>query len=146
MSDFKSDLIFKTYIVRKIEFERNINYIEKGNGIDIDLKLGHDIKIFGNEMHVMLNAIVFDKMIEKNYPFKINVIIEGIFETSNKNVDIFKNNAIAILFPYIRTLISTYTANSNVPTLVLPTINVNKYIEEAEKHENQDTQNNNIEN
>ena len=30
MSDFKSDLIFKTYIVRKIEFERNINYIEKG--------------------------------------------------------------------------------------------------------------------
>ena len=120
--------------------------IEKENGIDIDLKLGHDIKIFGNEMHVMLNAIVFDKMIEKNYPFKINVIIEGIFETSNKNVDIFKNNAIAILFPYIRSLISTYTANSNVPTLVLPTINVNKYIEEAEKHENQDTQNNNIEN
>ncbi len=135
MSDFKSDLLFKNYIVRKVEFERNIQYKENNEGIGIDLKLGHDIVNNENEMHVILNAIVFDEMIEKNYPFKINVLVEGIFEVKNGNPVDFKASAIAILFPYIRSLISTYTANSNVPTLVLPAINVNKYIEECKNEE-----------
>ena len=46
-------------------------------------------------------------------------------------VDMFKN-AIAILYPYVRALISTYTANANINPLILPAINVNKLIENSE--------------
>ena len=34
-----------------------------------------------------------------------------------------------ILFPYLRALTSVYTTNANVGTLILPPINVVKYLE-----------------
>ena len=39
----------------------------------------------------------------------------------------------AILFPYIRALVSTFTANANVPPLILPPINVVNLIENVSK-------------
>ena len=34
------------------------------------------------------------------------------------------------MYPYLRALVSTYTANSNVLPLILPAINVNAMLEE----------------
>jgi len=55
-----------------------------------------------------------------DYPFEIKVKILGIFET----------NVIAILYPYVRAIISTYTAQANVPALILPPINVNSLMKD----------------
>lgn len=33
------------------------------------------------------------------------------------------------MYPYIRSVVSTYTSMANVPPLMLPVINVNKYLE-----------------
>ena len=44
-----------------------------------------------------------------------------------------EKNSVSILFPYLRSIVSTYTANSNVNTTILPTINVIKYLEKKRR-------------
>lgn len=43
------------------------------------------------------------------------------------------NNATAILFPYLRNLVSTVTLNGNVPPYILPVMNI---VELFKKQEN----------
>ena len=63
-----------------------------------------------------------------------DIVITGIFivncDSDELCQELLNKNAISILFPYVRALITTYTANSNVPALILPPINVNKLIED----------------
>ena len=57
--------------------------------------------------------------------------VVGFFSISNvseEQIENFKPNAVAILFPYVRALISSYTANANVTPLILPPINVNQLL------------------
>ena len=68
----------------------------------------------------------------------MSVCVIGIFETDNDIDDQLKEdlaeiNSVAILFPYVRALVSNYTALANVSPLILPPINVIKYMEEKKK-------------
>ena len=51
----------------------------------------------------------------------------------NAAIENFKSNAVAILYPYARALVSTYTSNANIAPLILPTINVNQFLKNKEK-------------
>ena len=66
------------------------------------------------------------------YPFEMSVEIEGYFkgnlEDKDQDIAQYSKNAVAILFPYVRALVSTFTANANVTPLILPTVNVNKLL------------------
>ena len=65
------------------------------------------------------------------YPFSMEMEVVGFFSISNvseEQIENFKPNAVAILFPYVRALISSYTANANVTPLILPPINVNQLL------------------
>ena len=66
----------------------------------------------------------------------MSVTIEGKFKTEGDDIEKFEINGIALLFPYLRSIISTYTANSNMPTLILPPINVGNYYKEHKKMRN----------
>ena len=46
--------------------------------------------------------------------------------------------AIAILFPYLRAIVSTYTANANVVPVILPAMNINAYM--RKKYQNGEKQ------
>ena len=72
---------------------------------------------------------------KKKYPFSMNLEIVGYFSVSGENAAIenFKSNAVAILYPYARALVSTYTSNANIAPLILPTINVNQFLKNKEK-------------
>lgn len=89
-------------------------------------------------MNIELNLTVFDNMEEKNYPFNIKVKVLGRFAIHGENIENFEINGIAILYPYLRAIVSTYTANSNIPTLILPPINVSTYMqkEKEKKYKN----------
>jgi len=64
--------------------------------------------------------------------FHINLTIEAVFSYPNDaNIEEYKNsyfilNAPAIIFPYIRAYISSLTALSGMPTLILPTLNLSQ--------------------
>ena len=131
MDKYKSKLIFSNYIVKRIDFAYN----EKYNGENVNIKLHIDKKVqyIDKQMIVTLIVKLFDDDNEI-YPFKMTVEIKGLFKIEDNSEGInFEPNAIAILYPYVRAIVSTYTANANVTPLILPPINVNKLIEETNK-------------
>lgn len=123
---------FVDYRVLKTDFILNTDFEESGEPIDIEFDLGHNNEIIDDQMYVTLALKLFENSKEKNYPFEMNIVMEGIFIREDETVNFkeFLPNAMAIMFPYIRAMISTITANSNVTSLILPTINIVQYLKE----------------
>lgn len=78
-----------------------------------------------------------------NYELKQNKLVNANFipqdngeivykdfyiEIGDEKLQNFETNAIAILFPYMRAIISTYTANANLAPVILPPMNINAYL------------------
>ncbi len=136
MAKYESILKFKKYVVDEIKFKRNHNYQNKENKpIKVDFEVRESKKINENELIINLYTKVFGNAEIKNYPFEIEVTITGFFDISeNKgNID-FEPNAIAILYPYIRAIISTYTSSANVAPVILPAINVNAMLKQQKEN------------
>jgi preprotein translocase subunit SecB len=62
---------------------------------------------------------------------KINIVFKAIFsftgvEKLEDIPDFFYRNALAIVFPYIRSFVSTLTLQSNSKLIILPTMNLSK--------------------
>lgn len=129
---YKSVLQFEKYIVKEIRYQANESYITCDDGIslDFDFDAASNFSENNKKMEVELRADVFKNAFQKNYPFEMSVCIKGFFciETGNKELDNFESNAIAILFPFIRAIISTYTANANIVPVILPPMNINAYL------------------
>ncbi|RKI41092.1 hypothetical protein D7V86_13910 [bacterium D16-51] len=135
--EIKSILRFENYIVKDIHFKYNMEY-DQDMAIDIKFDMDAEYRIDeckGN-MDVILKAYVFKEDNVKQYPFSMDIEVLGIFSITGslkENVERFKPNAVAILFPYVRALISTYTANANVAPLILPPININRLLKSKDK-------------
>lgn len=137
MESINSVLRFENYIINKIQYTKNENYQNKvenneeaKKGIDVDLSIKPNIQVNGEKMIVNLSTYIFKNSIENNYPFELEIEITGFFTTQGDAVDRFKANAIAIMYPYVRAVVSTYTALANIPPLILPAINVNALLEQ----------------
>lgn len=124
----KSKLSFLGYNVKEVVFKVNDKFKNDGKPIDIQFSLTHETIIKEKRMNIELNLEVFNNMEENNYPFTMKVTTLGKFAIQGENIENFEINGIAILYPYLRAIVSTYTANSNIPTLILPPINVSTYI------------------
>ena len=128
MKEIKSELKFMNYIVDSVEFKNNVNF--EGDETSLDFKPSVEFDIEENELLVFLTIDVFHNAEQNNYPFEISVRVVGYFKLFNtENVEKYKANAVAVLFPYVRAIISTYTAAANVNPLILPTVNINKILE-----------------
>lgn len=135
MKAMKSTLRFIDYFINKVEFYNNEQF--KDEPVEIDFKITKKIKYTedeNNTFFVTLEAEIFENPKENNYPFNMNISITGIFELDDCDIDNRKNfaevNSIAILFPYLRSIVSTYTANANVQPLILPPINIVKMLQQ----------------
>ncbi len=101
---------------------------------NIDLKLSGNTEIHKfeeNKAKVIFSFSVFKKEPIESVPFKIEIIIEGIFtwneEISLDMVDqLLNTNAPAILISYIRSIVTQLTVLSGFPALVLPLLNFTK--------------------
>ncbi|SHJ99661.1 preprotein translocase subunit SecB [Hathewaya proteolytica DSM 3090] len=123
-----SVLKFTDYVVDEIIFKNNYSDEESFN-IDFDIDSNVNFKDETNfELHMVVELF---KSLDIS-PFKMRVKVTGFFQIESmeagKKENFVKQNAVAILFPYVRALISNYTALCNVPPLILPPINVVEYI------------------
>lgn len=130
-----SGLRFIDYRVNDIDYRTN-QYFEEQN-VSVKFNLSRNVEYLDDEDNTMLVSLivsVFEGAEENNYPFSLKINMTGIFKLDNiyesERESFAEVNAVAILFPYIRSLISTITANVNVPPLILPPINVVNLIEE----------------
>ncbi len=137
-------LKFERYFVDLVEFKRNNNFINS-SAVSIDLNLGSDIEFINdNKAYVKLFLKIFDDDECEKVPFTMKINITGVFVVDNPETDKFliEQNALAILFPYVRALVTTYTANSNVTPLILQPINIVNYIEHKKKLIEENTEKN----
>lgn len=68
----------------------------------------------------------------------MNICIEGVFSMPNWDKDesrlLMISNTVAILFPYLRSLVTIITANANVPPYTLPVMNINELFAKTESN------------
>ncbi|MHC1685039.1 MAG: protein-export chaperone SecB [Clostridiaceae bacterium] len=135
MSNIASALRFIDYIVEKVEFYNNLSF--NGEDIKLDFDISSNVKFIEDENNTFLLKLdlkIFENAEEKGYPFSMNLSVTGIFEIDNVDEDtkhsFAEMNSVAILFPYLRAIVSNYSANANVQPLILPPINVVQYMNE----------------
>lgn len=133
MEKYNSVLKFNSYIVNKITYKTNKEFKDNNDGTPINISIVPKIDIDGKNMNITLITDIFSNALENNYPFEMKIDITGNFSTEGDLPDKFIKNAVAILYPYVRAIVSTYTAAANITPLILPAINVNKLIDDQEK-------------
>lgn len=133
--DKRGVITFLDYKVNRIEFVNNNEYNGEEVDVDFDVSAQFQVSEDGQEMIVLLKTDIFAPKEGKMYPFRMSVEVEGYFESNfdrqEEKIRQYGKNAVAILFPYVRALVSTFTANANVTPLILPTVNVNRMLQEA---------------
>lgn len=101
-----------------------LNKLPNGSRIKLETKYSYNVK-YAKDLNCRgeLTATVCDK--ESPDKFSIKVVTVGIFtfkEGADKDllhIDTFKS-----LFPYMRALVSTVTANSGIPAVILPDVDM----------------------
>lgn len=136
-SDNVANLKFISYLVDSVNYKTNDNFVSNSDEkFDVDFDIESTIIINHDESIVQLDAIVGEEE-NQDCPFLIEASIIGFFEFEGnlkEHKDFLVGNAVAILFPYLRSVISEMSVKSNVfPNYLLPTINVSKYLLDSER-------------
>lgn len=134
----RSVLRFKNYIVKEIQYKINNKFNDENEKVALDFSFDHGVEYFDEQkcMEVELTVYIFTNAQKNNYPFEMKVSLTGFFEVEARDFDIrmFESNALAIMFPYLRALVSTYTANANLAPVILPAMNINAYLRNKYKN------------
>ena len=99
-----------------------------------DAKLGFQSSV--NKIDDGKYAVSLKVQVIKPDEYKVRVQITGFCEVNETNPHkeiLLKENAVAILFPYIRAELTLITAQPETDTLVLPAININMMLKKTEE-------------
>lgn len=136
MNDMSANsvLTLQSYVVKNMEFKLNESFRPQGEEIELHPEFRRIIhKIDENTASVDL---IFRIKEASDAPFMMNICIEGVFSMPNWDKDesrlLMISNTVAILFPYLRSLVTLITANANVPPYTLPVMNINELFAKTE--------------
>ncbi|MFR5508265.1 MAG: protein-export chaperone SecB [Clostridia bacterium] len=133
-----SSLIFENYKVNKVEFKTNdIKQQKQVWNLKFNINNITEVNKERNKMKITLIINIFEGL--EDAPFSMNVEISGFFELAGEDdITRYEANAIAIMYPYLRAIVSTYTASANVSPVILPAINVNAMLKRKKEEENKE--------
>lgn len=143
MPNAKSALELKGYFVKKIFYEMNEKFdFSKETQVSVNPKFKREInKIDENLVSVDLSVEIKGEE-KQELPFLIDIRIQGIFYFKNweegNNKAVIENNAVAVLFPYIRTLVTFVTSNANMTPYIIPVMNIVALFEQENKKRKND--------
>ncbi len=126
----KSTLTFDEYSVSEMVFKRNYEF-DANQEVDLSFSLNGSANISENLDEAWLDIIctVFKEEFENGEaPFYLKIGMTGKFglRVKEEELDIqsFQMNGMAILLPYLRSLITSFTSQSGMSPIILPPINV----------------------
>ena len=130
-----SSLRFLNYVVNSVDYRINDKQSDQDTWkLVFDIHNTTRVSDEKDKMTIMLGVNVFKGV--ENAPFYIDVQMTGSFELEGEgDISLYEANAIAIMYPYLRAIVSNYTASANVYPVILPAINVNALLERQEKTE-----------
>lgn len=117
-------LQLKSFNVNQLHFSGNLEYTDDES---LTIRPKFSIEAFQAEKNpkfykVVLGCSIFEDI---NAPFKISVQVEGEFAVEGEKSDsMIQYNAVAILMPYVRSLVTQLTCLAEKPPLFFPIINI----------------------
>lgn len=135
MEIVNSSLKFGGYEVNTISFKRNEKFIPTKN-TQLTLRPSIERKISKDDENHYRVCLKFEirTLPDQEMPFSLKIALTGFFTLEGDNYSLISENSLAILFPYLRALISTITANANIPPIILPIVNISEMLKK--KNEN----------
>ncbi len=114
-------LKFLGYKVEASSFQNN--EMKKGPIITLNPNIQMDIKKDPKNLFLTV-TVTLQSTEEKPTPFDLMTRIKGSFEIVEDSLDINKMRieSSRVLFPYVRSYITTYTALAGIPPYILPVI------------------------
>ena len=106
------------------EVALNLHNIKPNSEIDMNFSPSGT---FNPEKNVFTLQFAFDALSEGTVLVHVNCVASFKFRESisfDGIPDFFYGNCIAILFPYIRSMVSTLTLQANINPIILPTMNL----------------------
>lgn len=135
-----SSLQFNKFKVLEMKYIRNLQS-EEPNGEKLEPLFEVNIGTKEDDINkavVNLSVEIGDEDTSYEYVY---VEILGFFEFNNRDnfqpeeiKNFYKVNGTAILFPYLRTLVSDLTSKGDESPIILPTINVNAFFEDENEN------------
>lgn len=124
-----SVLKIRHIVVDKMSFDRNGFRKDSDNvSVDVGIAISKDDE--------RLYRVALSIRAQKPDKYTANVQMSAyceIAEDEPLKEDLLKKNAVAILFPYIRAQLTLLTSQPETDSVVLPALNINKLIDQAEK-------------
>lgn len=136
---------FEDYVIDESTYSVNPNFdVDTTSGLNLPVDFEAEIGVDQEQekAYVMIRVKLgnFKDSNLTDIPFTCEVLIRGIFGYSKNDFEskealkeIFGVNAIAILFPYLRSYISNLTSSSNqFPAYILPVMNFAEMLKEKD--------------
>lgn len=126
MNMVSSPLKFNGYCVDEISY-KSIDNEESNSNITLHPILKKNILKSHNDSTHYIVKLSFEINTDSSpkSPFNIKAVLSGDFNLEeDADEDLIQTNAISILFPYLRTVVSNTTLNANISPLIIPVVNV----------------------
>ena len=125
-----SVLRFKNYTVEEILF-KNVPVPVDRNEFELHPHFKRELAEIGENQYDLKLSVEIISTETHPMPFDLKVSLVGHFVIEDESGaiseslkgSILKNNTVAILFPFLRAIVASVTANANIPSLVLPVMN-----------------------
>ena len=132
------EIRLERFFVEKIVFERNYAAEPAKEKVQIEPVFNRKIMRIEENVYNIVISVCIDKDRNKNdLPFKAEATVGGVFRLSGISAEqrhaALGANASSILFPYLRSTISTAMSLAGVPPILLPVMNANKVFGEEPK-------------
>ncbi|MEY8600630.1 protein-export chaperone SecB [Staphylococcus shinii] len=120
-------LKFSNYEVEETRFRKDLNATQNSDELSPTVECNIMRKKDNeNEMAIRLSIEIGEDNQESSLYVFAKVV--GFFEQEDEGLDL-SANAVAILFPYVRSLVSDLTSKGSDDPIILPPINVNTLLE-----------------
>ncbi|MGG4268373.1 hypothetical protein [Peribacillus simplex] len=124
-----SFLSFDNYTIREFIFNHDNKFENDGEQIQLEYNFGADSAINEDKTNAKITLVceIFNENLYLNdqSPFYIRVKLDGFFSCSTDiEINEFELNGIAILLPYLRAFVTSFTSQAGIPVVIIPPINV----------------------
>lgn len=128
-SKYESSLVLEKIEIIESTFRKKSVTLED---LELGVQFEHQLtKLDQEQYEVFLSTTVSDV----NETIYVNVKGRSIFSTKQENKDLLEKNTIAIMFPYIRSYISSITTQPGMAPIVLPAMNIVAMINDQKTEE-----------
>lgn len=129
LSKIESILKMDHLIVKEVSFIRHSDIDNFNN--DINISINCNYKDMSTTKAAQKLVTFQTKVTNKANDFEVNIVVESLFKIElaespdeELNAELFRANALSIIFPYVRSYITLLTTQPNCQPIVLPPINI----------------------